>query len=436
MAPTHRPATAPTTAAAIALTPTDVRLLDAPPILALLRLEGTVGTDAVRRAVARHVPRRFSAALVPGAGPAGPALRVRDAPGRPGEHPVPVTPVDVAPGALDGLLTLNVPVRDLAAIGLGDGLARDPLCTVAHVRDATGDALAVRLSHAAGDGLSLLRMLGAIAADLADDPGGQGGPNSQEGPDGQGGPDGQEGHGGPDDPDAGRTRSAPGRAHRTPARDASGEPLRASTPTPSGDVASSATTTAPPDRWLSVLPLSDDCRAEIADLAAARVASPTVCRMAVVARRLAPIVRPGGDGLRIRIPVDLRFRDLGIPADAVGNHWFDALAVFAGAPDRLPPAAEIARAIDATIRERVALLAPDDVDHLTDVSLRLVRDVEGEPLRRGVDLVHSSLPTPDWPGVRALHVLGSALLGVVDQRGSDRVDLVTPQPLPAGVTAL
>jgi hypothetical protein len=186
-----------------------------------------------------------------------------------------------------------------------------------------------------------------------------------------------------------------------------------------------------------VLPLSPDCREEIAAVVRADTgASPTICRMAVLARRLAPLVLPPGTGLRIRIPIDLRFRGLGIPPDAVGNQWLDALAVLPGPHEELPPAAELAAVVARTVRDRLAELSPADVDHRAGQSLRPTRDLGGEPLRRGMDLVHSSLPTPAWPGVRALHVLGSASLGVVDQRGTDRVDVVTPRPWPAAVAAL
>lgn len=203
------------------------------------------------------------------------------------------------------------------------------------------------------------------------------------------------------------------------------------------------------ERFLSVLPLSASCRDELAALGDARPAlSPTVRRMAVVAGRLAPLVRPVGEGLRIRIPIDLRFRDLGIPSAAVGNHWFDALAavdaVPSGAdgaapgamPSALPPAAEIADAVDAAIRGRLAVLRREDVDHRDDESLRLRRDVAGEPIRGGIDLVFSSLPAPAWPGVRAVHVLGSSSLGVVDVRGAGRIDLVTSRPLPPGTVEI
>lgn len=363
-------------AAPIRLTPVDARLVDAPPILCLVRLDGPLASAAVAEAFRRHRPRRLSTAAVLTAD--GPELR-------PDAGDAAFGTVDAGAGELDRLTGVGVPVADLAAIGLGDAAAREPVCTLTHVRAQDGDALAIRLSHAAGDGLSLLGMLGPLLEELG--------------------------------------RPATGVV--PPASPADGPPPTAARHR-TGD-----------HRVLSVLPLSAAAHDELAALAVARPAlSPTVRRMAVLARRVVRLVRPGDPGLRIRIPIDLRFRDLGIPRSAVGNHWFDALAVLGARSGDLPPAEEIADAVDAAIGERLALLRPDDVDHRDDESLRLRRDLSGEPLRRGIDVVFSSLPAPAWPGVRALHVLGSSSLGVVDVRGADRVDLVTARPLPAGTTAL
>lgn len=379
----------PTPGAPIPLLPVDVRLLDVAPVLALVRLDRAVPSEAVRRAFLGAAPRRFAAEVVvetteaaPGdAEPTG--IVLRPDPGRLG-----FAVVDVDPDELDALNRIDVPFGALARFGLGDAPARDPLCTLVHVRAAGGDALAVRLSHAAGDGMSLLRMLGAITTELAD---------------------------APDD-----TTRTDGTPPRSTAADLG----------PAG-------LTGEDERRLSVLPLSNACRGELDALAAARPdLSATVRRMAVLARRIAPLVRPADEGLRIRIPVDLRFRDLGMPADAVGNHWFDALAVFDGPLDRLPAPAALAAEISEVIRGRATQFVPEDVDHREDRSLRLRRAVAAEPLRRGVDLVYSSLPVPPWPGLRDLLITGSALLGVVDVRGQDHVALVTPGPLPAGVTAL
>lgn len=338
---------------------------------ALLRLDGAVPSAAVRDALHRRAPRRFSAVVDDG--PEGPRLLPEG--GRAG-----FAVVDVQAGRIDALSGVDVRLADRAGLGLGDAPAVDPLCTLTHVRAPDGDALAVRLSHAAGDGLSLLRLLGAVLGDLP----------------------------------------VPG----TAARD---------------DVAATgpAGTAGAQERFLSGLPLSPGCLGEAERLASEvpRI-SPTVRRMAVVARRLAPRVLPAGADLRVRIPVDLRFRGLGIPQDAVGNHWFDGLAVVPGPVSDLPPAADVARAIDAAIRAVIARVRPEDVDHAEDVSLRLRRDLAGEPLRRGLDLVHSSLPAPRLPGVRSLELVGSASLGVVDVRGVDRVDVVTPGPLGPGATAL
>jgi hypothetical protein len=191
------------------------------------------------------------------------------------------------------------------------------------------------------------------------------------------------------------------------------------------------------ERWWSVLPLSAGARSELDAVAAERPdLSPTVRRMAVLARRVAPLVRPADEGLRLRIPVDLRFRGLGIPPDAVGNHWFDALVVEDGPLARLPAPAVLAGTIDRSLRATAGGFGPDDVDHRPDESLRLRRPVTVEPLRRGVDLVLSALPAPRWPGLRELHLAGSATLGLVDVRGEDRVTLVTPRPLPDGVREL
>jgi hypothetical protein len=351
----------------------DARLLAVPPVLAVLRLEGAVPSAAVRAALERHAPRRFSAAVAPG--PDGPELRPE--PGRLG-----FGVVDAEAGELDADAGVNVPVRDRARLGLGDAPATDPVFALTHVRAPDGDALTVRLSHAAGDGLSLLRLLGAMLADLP----------------------------------------APGSAPR--------DAVAATGP-------GMASRTGDGERWLSSLPLSASCRAEIAALGDAMPGlSPTVRRMAVVARRLAPLALPEDADLRIRIPVDLRFRGLGIPEDAVGNHWFDALAVVPGPPRALPSVAAVAAAVDAAIRSAVGRVRPEDVDHRPDESLRLRRELANEPIRRGRDLVLSSLPAPRWPGVRSLRVLGSSSLGLVDVRGADRVDVVTPRPLAAGVTEL
>ena len=348
----------PATDAPIHLTETDRRLLDAPPVLALVRLARRVPSAAVQRALRARAPRRLGARI---AGPDADAVLL------PGGGALVFAAIDAAPGELDALTGVGVRVADLAAIGLGDAPARDPLCTLTHVRDPGGDALAVRLSHAAGDGISLLGMLRALLNELA---------------------------GAPDD-DAG---------HR---------------PTPA-------------EARADVLG-----RRELDEVAVARPdLSPTLRRMAVLARRVAPLVRPAEDGLRLRIPVDLRFRGLGIPADAVGNHWFDALLVQDGPLSRLPGPAELAGKIDAVVRRTAAGFGPEDVDHRPDESLRLRRDVPIEPLRRGVDLVHSALPAPGWPGLRELHLAGSATLGIVDVRGEDRVTLVSPRPLPEGVRAL
>jgi len=363
--------------APIPLLPVDLRLLDAAPVLALVRLDRTVPSEDVRRAFLRSVPRRISAVL----DGSGDELVLRHEPGRVG-----FAAVDVAPDELQALTGVDVPFSALTRIGLGDAPALDPLCTLVHVRVPDGDALAVRMSHAAGDGMSLLGLLGRVTAELA---------------------------GAPDDDD----RPAPGGG-------------------PPADLGA-AGVAGRGGRRLSVLPLSDACRTELQTVAAERPdLSATVRRMAVLARRIAPLGRPADEGLRVRIPVDLRFRDLGIPADAVGNHWFDALADFDGPLARLPSAASMAATIAAEIRACAADLAPEDVEHREDRSLWLRRPVPAEPLRRGVDLVHSSLPVPPWPGLRELLVTGLSPFGVVDVRGSDRVAVVTPGPLPAGVREL
>jgi hypothetical protein len=403
--------------APIPLLPMDVRLLDAPPVLALVRLDGRRASRDVRRAFLRRVPRRFSAVvhLVPPGRPGTPGgERERDPLGAAGPSLLPrpghvgFGTVDVDAGELDALTGVGVPLRRLARIGLGDAPAVDPLCSLTHVRAPDGDALAIRLSHAAGDGISLLRMLDGITAELDDATA-------------AGASDGER---------------SPGAGSRADARRQTDPGLGATDHAPHLGNAS-ALVARPDARWLSVLPLSAAAHDEIAAVRAARPElSATVCRMAVVARRLGPLVRPAAEGLRIRMPIDLRFRGLGIPPDAVGNHWLDALAVLDGPMAVVPDAVDVATTIRSVLRDRVAELTPADVDHRPDQSLRLVREVPGEPIRRGVDLVHSSLPVPAWPGVRAVHVLGSALLGLVDVRGTGRVDLVTERPLPAGVHEL
>lgn len=373
------PPASPHAADPIPLSPVDARLLDAPPVLALVRLDRELPTDAVREAFLRHAPRRFTAAvdgtlappvLLPGRGTPGFASHA------------------LAPEALDALLGVGVPVADLARIGLGDAPALPTLCTLVHLRVPGGDALALRLSHAAGDGMSLLRMLGAIADEL---------------------------HAAPDDD--GRTAPTDG--------------------TDRGRPPAVGSAVGPDDRWLSVLPLSRACLDELDALAAERPdLSATMRRMAVLARRIALLVHAPEDGLRVRIPVDLRHRGLGIPTDAVGNHWFDALAVVRGPLAALPPAGELAVTLTEAVGATAAGFVPGDVEHVADRSLRLTREVPTVPLQRGADLVHSALPVPRWPGVRELLLAGSASFGVVDVRGSDRVPLVTPRPLPDGVREL
>lgn len=410
----------------IRLTPTDARLLDAAPILCLVRLDRALPSAAVDAAFTRHLPRRLAAAVRDDG--AGPVLR-----SEPGG--MAFGTLDVGAGELDRLTGIGVPVADLAAIGLGDAPAREPVCTLTHLRAADGDALAIRLSHAAGDGVTLLGVLGRLLDELGAAPT-EDRPTLRR-------------------PRAGTT-AEPGIADEngTPApTDPAGErTARHAGPPPSAVRAAPGI-----ERHLSVLRLSPAGHDELAAVAATRPSlSPTVRHMAVVARRVSALVDPGGAELRIRIPVDLRFRDLGIPPSATGNHWFDALAVVgavpaaaagaaaagsaevprAAAPVALPPAEEVADAVDAAIRQRLAVLRRDDVDHRPDESLRLRRDLAGEPIRPGTDVVFSSLPAPAWPGVRALHVLGLSPLGVVAVRGAGTVDVVTPRPPAAGVTAL
>ncbi|MDO9407536.1 hypothetical protein [Patulibacter sp.] len=407
MAPTP---TRPSATAPIPLSPVDVRLLDAPPVLALLRLDRELPTEAVRAAFLAHAPRRFSAAVDESQDPAV-LLPGRGAPG--------FATRDVQPHELDDVLGVDVPFPALAAVGLDDAPARHPLCTLVHLRVPGGDALAFRLSHAAGDGMSLLAMLGAIAGDLEGVPADGPRDRTLRVP-------------------ADRSRDPDHRADTAPQQDVSNRDgaRRGGDADPTGS-AVRGTGTAGDARWLSVLPLSRGCLAELDAVGRERPdLSPTMRRMAVLARRIAALVHPPEAGLRVRIPVDLRHRDLGIPAAAIGNHWFDALAVLDGPQADLPAAGELADHLTAAVRAAATTFRPGDVEHRPDESLRLLRDVPVVPLRRGVDLVHSALPAPRWPGVRELVVMGSALLGVVDVRGATRVPLVTPRPLPAGVVEL
>lgn len=381
------------------LTAIDVALITAAPIFALVRLTGPVDGDELRRAVLRHLPPRLSAVRAEADGE--PALLLRpDALGW--------RAVELGTDDLDGLLRPNVPLRAFDAIGRRSALPQGaPVTVVTHVRTPDGDALAVSLSHAAGDGLTLVRLLSAVLGDV----------RVGRAPDGSGPQT-----AGPDATVNDREAADAGAA----ARAGSGRDDRAVAADPGDD-----------GRRFSSLRLSADARAEVEALGAdGRGPSRTVRRLAVVVRRLAPLVLPEDAQLRLRIPIDLRFRGLGVPEHAVGNLWIDALAVVDEPVGRLPPAERLAELLHETIRDRVASLSPDDVDHREGSSLRLRRPDTVERPRPGEDLVVSSLPLPVWPGVRDVHLFGSARLGLVDAPGAGHVDVASVRPLPAGVTEL
>jgi hypothetical protein len=381
------------------LTAIDVALITAAPIFALVRLIGPVDGDELRRAVLRHLPPRLSAVRAEADGE--PALLLRP-------DSLGWRTLELGTDGLAGLLRPNVPLRAFDAIGRRAALPEGaPVTAVAHVRTPGGDALGVSLSHAAGDGLTLVRLLSAVLGDVhvGRAPGGSG--TQAAGPDAA-----------VDDREAAEAGPA--------AQPGSRRDDGASAADPDDD-----------GRRFSTLRLSADARAEVEALAAdGRGPSRTVRRLAVVVRRLAPLVLPEDAQLRLRIPIDLRFRGLGIPPDAVGNLWIDALAVVDEPVGQLPPAERLAELLQETIRDRVASLSPDDVDHREGSSLRLRRPDTVERPRPGEDLVVSSLPLPTWPGVRDVHLFGSARLGLVDAPGAGHVDVASVRPLPPGIVEL
>lgn len=317
------------TAEKIRLTDIDMGFCEASPLFALFRLDGFISTGVLFDTVLRVLPKRMQGNIIDQDGYKFIQHQSKY---------VGFSAVKDHAGLADRLnQAFNLPIRSLSELGRRSVVGQDaPLTHVTHVRGQSCDYLALSISHVAVDGVTIYKLTQALFEALTFD-------------------------------------STPVDFHESPL------------PSSSNSDAFFG--------YFSFLHISQKMQQTMATAAGdAKHLGPAFNR-ALVLRTLFPQLCPGSREIRIRIPMDLRFSNLEIPQDSVGNFFVDSLTVYAVEDMEKLPLKKLAQQIYADMKLVQDSMKKENILFGQGMSPQFINQLPNQGFDRYRDVIYTSYPS-------------------------------------------